>query len=435
MKKLMSSIGSMLLMSSLILSGCGGSTSETSQPNQQPAEQPKQEAPKQEQVVLSMHSWRVEDTDGYKKVIAAFEEENPGIKIEFKPFKATEYNTILNTALQSDSGPDIMQLRPYQAGMSLADAGYLEPVDGIAGIKEFAPDVMAAATAKDGKVYGVPLSLNSTQVYYNKKIFEENGLTEPKTWDELITTAKTLKDKGVTPFAFGSKEGWLLSLTHGVIAPGTYNAKEFVDPLLKGEKDFKSAEFAKSIERLKELSAYFPDNYTGLDGNDIRTLFFTGKAAMYIHGSFELEVLQKMNPDLALDFFPMPMENGEAVITTWVDGSYGVNAKSPHKAEAMKFMEFMTTKKFGEVFANEFKRIPALPGVTVDEPLVNKMAEWSQKSSSPYLMVVNFNQGDPTTKATIENSLQGMFLDQLTPEQVVDAVQKSAETWFEPFKK
>lgn len=433
MKKWLTSMGSMLLMSSLVMSGCGGSSNEASQP---PAEQPKPEAsaPAKDPVVLSMHSWRVEDTEGYKKVIAAFEAENPGIKIDFKPFKATEYNTILNTALQSDTGPDIMQLRPYRAGMTLAEAGYLEPLDGVAGLKDFAPNVLAAATANDGKVYGVPLSLNSTQIYYNKKIFEANGLTEPKSWDELISVAKTLKDKGVTPFAFGSKEGWLLSLSHGVIAPGTYNAGEFVDPLLKGEKNFKSPEFVKSLERLKELSAYFPDNFTGLDGNDIRTLFFTEKAAMYIQGSFELEVLQKMNPDLALDFFPMPTDNGQSVITTWVDGSYGVNAKSAKKAEAMKFMEFMTTKQFADVFANEFKRIPALPGVNVNEPLVNKMAELSQTASSPYLMVVNFNQGEPTTKATIENALQGMFLGQLTPEQVAEEVQKATDTWFQPKK-
>ncbi|MBO8163622.1 MAG: extracellular solute-binding protein [Brevibacillus sp.] len=422
-----------LLMSlSMFLAACGGESggSTSNGSTGQEAEQPKAD-----QVVLQMHSWRVEDAEGYKKIIKEFEQENPGIKIEFKPFKATEYNTILNTALQSGSGPDIIQLRPYQSGMDLADAGHLEPLDNVPGIKDFPQDVIAAATAKDGKVYGVPLSINSTQIYYNKKIFEENGIQEPKSWDELINIAKTLKEKGITPFAFGAKENWLLSLSHGVIAPGTYNGNQFVEKILKGETNFLSPEFTKSIERMQELVPYFPDNFVGLDGNDIRTLFFTEKAAMYIHGSFELEVLNKMNPDLQLDFFPMPTEDGSAVITTWVDGSWGVNSKSAHKEEALKFMEFLASKKFGQLFANEFKRISAIPGVAVDDPLVNKMAELTQSSSTPYLLLVHFGEGNPSPKKQIENHLQGMYLGEVTPEQVAQEVQKAAEVWFEPFKK
>ncbi|MFY0542882.1 ABC transporter substrate-binding protein [Brevibacillus sp. H7] len=423
-------LAAVLLFASVALTACGGGKSSN------PGEgQGQQGGNTKDQVVLQMHSWRVEDTEGYAKVIKAFEAENPGIKIEFKPFKATEYNTILNTALQSDSGPDIMQLRPYATGMALAEAGHLEPLDSVSGISSFSKDVLAAATAKDGKVYGVPLSLNSTQIYYNKKIFEQNGLQEPKSWDELIATAKTLKEKGITPFAFGSKEGWLLSLSHGVIAPGTYNGNAWVEKLLKGETSFDSPEFKKSLARMNELTPYFPNNFTGLELNDLRAMFATEKAAMFINGSFELEGIKKLNPDLALDFFPMPTDEGKQVLTTWVDGSYGVNAKSKHKAEALKFMEFMASAKFGELFANEFKRISAVPNVSASDPLVNKMAQLSGSSSTPYLMVVNFNEGKPTTKQTLENALQGMYLGQLTPEQVAQEVQKSAESWFAPFKK
>lgn len=439
MKRLRFIVPLLVMLGALLLSACGGGTETTKPAGEQPQPQQPQQPQQQQQpqqVVLSMHSWRVEDTEGYAKLIEAFEAENPGIKIEFKPFKATEYNTILNTALQSGSGPDIMQLRPYAAGVALAEAGYLEPLDNLPGINTFSKEVLAAATGKDGKVYGVPLSLNSTQIYYNKKIFDQHGLKEPKSWDELIALAKTLKEKGITPFAFGAKEGWLLSLSHGVIAPGTYNGNDFVGKLLNGESKLNSPEFVKSIERMQELSAYFPENFVGLELNDIRPLFATEKAAMFINGSFELEGIKKLNPDLQIDFFPMPTENGKTVITTWVDGSYAVNAKSPHKAEALKFLEFMTTKKFGELFANQFKRISPVPGVSTSDPLVNKMAELSQSSSTPYLMVVHLNEGKPnTTKQTIETSLQGMYLGQLTPQQVAEEVQKSAESWFAPFKK
>ncbi|MBG9943584.1 extracellular solute-binding protein [Brevibacillus formosus] len=419
-------VASIVLAAVMVVTGCSSGGTETESGGGQDGGQ---------QVTLSMHSWRVEDTEGYQAIIKAFEADNPNIKIDFKPFKATEYNTILNTALQSDSGPDILQLRPYAPGITLAEAGHLEPLDNVPGLSTIPRDVLAAATGKDGKVYGVPLSLNSTQFYYNKKIFEQNGLQAPKSWDELIATAKTLKEKGIVPISFGAKEGWLLSLSHGVIAPASYSGTDYLDKLLKGESDLKSAEFLQSVQRMQELIPYFPENYVGLELNDMRTLFATEKAAMFINGSFELEGIKKLNPDLPLDFFPMPTNDGKQVLTTWVDGSYAVNAKSKHKKEALKFMEFMATKKFGELFANQFKRISAVPGVSTDDPLVNKMAELSQSSATPYLMVVNFAEGKPTTKQTLENALQGMYLGKLTPEQVVEEVQKSAATWFPPFKK
>ncbi|WP_400161889.1 ABC transporter substrate-binding protein [Brevibacillus sp. TJ4] len=424
-------LASVSLAALLALAGC----SSTSDSNTGTGTEPTGNEGGAEQVTVSMHSWRVEDTEGYAKLIAAFEADNPGIKIDFKPFKATEYNTILNTALQSDSGPDILQLRPYAAGLTLAEAGYLEPLDNLPGINNFPKETLAVATGKDGKIYGVPLNLSTTQFYYNKQIFEENGLSEPQSWDELIATAQALKDKGITPIAFGAKEGWLLSLAHGVIAPGTYGGNAYVDKLLNGETDLKSPEFLRSIQRMQELIPYFPENYIGLDLNDQRTLFATGKAAMFINGNFELEGLLKLNPDLPLDFFPMPGDDGQKILTTWVDGSYAVNAKSKNKEAALKFMEYMTTTQFGQQFANEFKRISAVPGVSVDDPLVNKMSELAQNNSSSYLMVVHFTGGNPTTKQTLENALQGMYLGEMTPEQVVEEVQKSAETWFEPFKK
>lgn len=425
---------SVVLAAAMALAGCS-SGGETTQPGSNPGNNAGGSQGGSEQVTVSMHSWRVEDTEGYNKIIKAYEAENPNVKIDFKPFKATEYNTILNTALQSDSGPDILQLRPYAPGVSLAEAGYLEPLDNLPGISNFPKDVLAAATGKNGKVYGVPLSLNSTQVYYNKKIFEQNGLQEPKSWDELIAISNTLKEKGIVPISFGAKEGWLLSLSHGVIAPGAYGGNGYVDKLLKGESDLQSPEFLKSVQRMQELTPYFPENYVGLDLNDIRTMFATEKAAMFINGSFELEGVKKLNPDLQLDFFPMPTDDGKTVLTTWVDGSYAVNAKSKHKQEALKFLEYMTSKKFGEEFANQFKRISAVPGVKTDDPLVNKMADLSQTQSTPYLMVVHFAEGKPTTKQTLENALQGMYLGKMTPEQVVEEVQKSAATWFAPFKK
>ncbi|MDQ0340018.1 raffinose/stachyose/melibiose transport system substrate-binding protein [Caldalkalibacillus uzonensis] len=420
------------LVFAFLLVGCSGETDSGSGEDQNGQEQ---ETTAGETVKLTITSWRTEDTEAYNRIIEEFNKEYPHIEVEFRPQKNTEYNTLLNTALQSGSAADIIQLRPYQAGMQLADAGYLEPLDSIIALQDFPPEILEAATASDGKIYGVPLSINSAQIYYNTRLFDEYGLEEPKTWDELLDVAETLQQKGIIPFAIGSMEGWILSLTHAVLGPAFYAGNDFVEDILSGDKDFTSEEFVASIEAMKELAKYFPDNYVGLSGDDMRTLFVTEQAGMYVMGSFELEVITQLNPDLEFDFFPTPpASGGEATITTWVDGSYGVNADSPHKQEALTFIEFMTSEQFGTLFANELKRISAVPNVQTDDPMVQKMADLAAENSTPYMILVYFNEGNPTTKQELEAALQGMYLDELTPEEVADKVQQSVNTWFEPNK-
>lgn len=406
------------------LAGCG--TKETE----------KTTGDKKETVRLTMTSWRVEDTKPYEKLIEAFKKENSGIDIEFTPQKATEYDTILDTSLKGDQAADIIQLRPYSGATKIADAGYLEPLDSAKGLSSIDSSLLDAAKGSDGKVYGVPLSTNSTQIYYNKKLFEKAGVSVPKTWDELIQASKTLKEQKIIPFALGSKDGWILSLTHATIGPQVYGGKDFAAKVLKGETNFKDPKFVASIKRFDDLKPYFPDNFTGLSATDAQALFFTEQAAMYIGGSWDLQVIRDKNKNLDFDFFPVPPQSsgGKATLTTWVDGSYGVNKNSKHKAEAMKFMEFMTTKEFGQVFADNFGRVSAVKGVSPQDPIVKKMAELSESVGTPYMILIYFAQGNPSTKKVLENELQGMLLNKATPQQVAQKVQGSADSWFKPKK-
>ncbi|WP_248925766.1 ABC transporter substrate-binding protein [Paenibacillus hamazuiensis] len=437
MKRMFKSSMIVAAAAALSLAGCSQSGG-PSQAGETPKDNGGQKTEQQQaKVKLTMGSWRTEDRDAYEKIIKEFNKQNPNIEIAFNPTKNTEYNTVLNTALQTGSGPDIIQLRPYAAGIALADAGYLEPLDGVKGLDQFSKETLSAATGKDGKVYGIPTVFSSTQIFYNKKLFAKFGIQEPKTWDELLKAADTLKQNKIAPFAFGSKEGWILSLTHGALGPQIYGGTDFVKNITSGKTNFKSKEFTDSIAMMQGLAKYFPDNYSGVSMDDMRNMFVTEQAGMMVMGDWEIAVMKKMNPDLDMDVFPVPPQkaDGKASVTTWVDGSYAVNAKSAHKAEAMKFIEFMTTKEFGTLVANELMKPSTIPGVEAKDPLVTKISKYANSISTPYMMVVHFAAGNPTTKATLETSMQGMYLNKLTPEQVADEVQKSADSWFKPAAK
>ena len=121
----------------LVLAACNGGTSAPVSGGQtEGTSAPAAEPAKGEPVELVMYSWRTEDKDAYAKFLTEFEKQHTNIKVKFKSFKSTEYNTILSNSLTSGTGVDIVQLRPYSGATSIADAGYLLPLDDVKGVAE-----------------------------------------------------------------------------------------------------------------------------------------------------------------------------------------------------------------------------------------------------------------------------------------------------------
>ncbi|CAG7643182.1 extracellular solute-binding protein [Paenibacillus allorhizosphaerae] len=424
---------SMLLLTTALASACGNASTPNDAKAGAGGEVSK---PKGDPVKLTMYSWRPEDKEGYAKIIAAFEKDNPDIKVDFKPLKSTEYNTILANSLQSGIGVDILQLRPYDGARALADANYLVPVDGVKGLDGIPSAYLDAARGSDNKVYGVPFMLNNAVIFYNKKIFTDNNIQVPETWDEFVKVGETLKSKNIVPIAQSGKAAYLLSMTHTVIGPSAYGGNDYVQALLKGTTKFTDAKFVDSINRMKQLDTFFPKDFVALEDKDAQALFYTGKAAMYINGSHRIETFEANKVDFPIDFIPgLSAKKGEpAQIATWVDGSYAIAKSSKYPEQAKKFIEFIASKQFGQLFSDELTRVSPIKGVEPKHPLLKRMATLSEKSSTPYLLLTNFSQGTPTTKTTFEDSLQGMYIGKLTVDKVAQDTQASADKWFKPQK-
>ncbi|KIL41642.1 sugar ABC transporter substrate-binding protein [Gordoniibacillus kamchatkensis] len=435
-------IGSLMLLLSSIVTACGGGSAakpaDAKPSDAKPAASGGEAAkPKGDPVKLVMYSWRPEDKDGYAKIVAEFEKDNPDIKVEFKPFKSTEYNTILTNALQSGTGVDVLQLRPYDGAKALADAGYLTPVDKVKGIENIPDSYLDAARGSDKKVYGIPIMLNNAVIFYNKKLFDDNGLQVPQTWDEFVKTCDALKAKNIIPIAQSGKAAYLLSTTHAVIGPSAYGGgTDFMNAVLSGATNFKDAKFVESIKRMKQLEAYFPKDFVAIEDKDAQALFYTSKAAMYINGSQRLETFETNKVAFPVEFMPgLSGKKGDpAPIATWVDGSYGIAKSSKHQEQALKLIEFIASKKFGQMYSDELTRVSPINGVAPKHPQLQKMAAYAEKNSTPYLLLTKFSQGTPTTKTTFEDSLQGMYIGKLTPEKVAEDTQASADKWFKPQK-
>jgi raffinose/stachyose/melibiose transport system substrate-binding protein len=389
-------------------------------------------------VTLSVWSWRPEDAAIYKQIFAKFHESHPHITVDFKPYKSTEYNTILSTGLTQAGGPDVAQLRAYGGVQPLIQAGDLAPLDGqVAGLSNFETAALDGARGKkDGKVYGVPLEMSTFQVYYNKDIFSKYQLQPPTTWDQMIAAARTLVNAKVTPFAAAGKDTWLLPLYKDTFAATRYGGPDFEKKVLAGQAKFTDPSYVASLDVLNQLKPYFPKDQMGLGETDVQTLFATGKAAMIPEGSFALAPLKAINPDLNLGVFNVPPAPGAVVDKPlqvgWVDASYGLNAKSAHQKEALELLQWMTTTDFGKLVADNLKQVSLIKGVQSSDPLLGQMVSSYRTDPTPYLMLVDFRYGTPLGSDLEAAGLQKMLLGQQSATQVANDIQTGISQWFKP---
>lgn len=387
---------------------------------------------------LTFWSWRQEDRAAYEQFIEAFEAANPDISVTFETFEATNYNTILSTALAGGTGPDVMMVRAYGGLENVATAGYLEPLseENVPALADFAEPALAAESVReDGQIYAVPFASQTQLVIYNKAIFDANGLEEPQTWEELVALSQTLKDAGIIPFANGTATAWQNeTVTFGL--GSSLMGSDFYDDLMAGEADFTDERFTSALAAVNDLAQeYFPDGFIGLDYPSAQQLFASGMAGMFIGGSYELATFEGLNPEIEMGVFAAPggTAEDEKLVGLYFDGGYAVNAASPNKEAAITFVNYLASQEFGQAFANTLNNISAVPGVSFDDPLLAEVNELNQ-SSIPYLMLVHFRYGEPSGSVLIQSEMQKLFAGETTPEAIGEALTTGLAAWYEPFQ-
>lgn len=152
--------------------------------------------------------------DGYNAIAEKFSENNEyGVTVEIEFYENEQYKTKLTTLMASNAVPDIFltwelsYLQPFVEGGKVADiTSYLEEDQEW---KNSFADGTLDLLAYDGKNYGVPTQKSLCVMFYNKQIFEENGVEVPTTYEEFLDVCQTLKDNGVTPMTMCGSDAWI----------------------------------------------------------------------------------------------------------------------------------------------------------------------------------------------------------------------------------
>jgi raffinose/stachyose/melibiose transport system substrate-binding protein len=123
----------------------------------------------------------------FSEIIDQYMAENPNVAVELTYFGSDLFNPTLVPALNAGEGPDIWAFGtgPGQP-QAIIEAGHaldLTPYFCELGWNEKIPEQIVNYTSSDGKLWAVGDSVESTQLFYNTAIFEENGIEVPATWE------------------------------------------------------------------------------------------------------------------------------------------------------------------------------------------------------------------------------------------------------------
>jgi raffinose/stachyose/melibiose transport system substrate-binding protein len=436
--KIVRSITFAVWLISLIASGCSAITpTPAALPQATVAQTP---APLQE-VVLTMGSWRSDDVEQMARILAKFHERYPSISIKYDTAYQPDYDTPLLAQLKGGTGPDLFYLRSFADSRKLFEQGFLEPLDDLASLKEnFSPAARAPWATDDGKPYGVPYIATSHGIYYNVDLFNKLGLKVPATWEELLTAAKKIQDAGVIPFANSSGSKWTMAeMVFMNLAPNFIGGREGRLEYLTGKRCLNDPHIVAAFQAIKDIAPFLPPNQATLKNLDSIQLFAQGKAAMMLDGSWDIHLFEEQKPVFAFSVFAPPPPAGQpAYLTFHPDVGMGLNAASQHKAEARKFLEWMTTPGFAELLGNE------LPGFY---PMQTTLPTLKNEHANTFLALnkgrgtdVRFvweklMAGAPSAYDLVMNGTIAVVKGEQSPQQAADALQAGVAQWFEPAQK
>jgi raffinose/stachyose/melibiose transport system substrate-binding protein len=372
-------------------------------------------------------------------VAKKYEALHPGVKVELIQESDDSVKGKTKALVASNSLPDVYFTWTGSWGENFVRgkrAVDLTPV--IGPDTEWGKTLATAAVSAfqyNGKLYGIPLYLDAKFMGYNKSLFEKAGITEPKTFDDLLSACASLKKTGVTPISFGNKEGW----------PGVHYAGQLLAynvPQATLEKDFVPATaeytdpgYVESLKQYKQIIDECSDG-SGTNGSSYASAlqqFSNGKSAMYYQEIIEFD---QSTADGALKrenfgFFKLPVPKDAKGDVKAIEGApegYMINAASKNVPLAIDFMRFVTSAENGKILsAPPYGQPSATVGGYSAESMNPTVVDGLKViADSSYLMPWLDTANPPRVAAAWLSGLQALIGGSMTPEQVMERVKEAA---------
>lgn len=277
-----------------------------------------------------------------KPVIDEFEKQNPGIKISYQLQSPQDYQDRIKTSLQGQNSPDIVRLHSTWLPL-FAEHLFPAPANSVSATEistNFYPIVSKSLVAGT-QVYGVPMTMEGLALYINNAMFQQKSLSTPKTWEDVLSAAKALKE--VDPLSG--------KITRAGISLGnTSNVEHWPDivslMLLQAGVKLTKPTDPEVIATITYYTDFVNKHRVWDDTLPPSTIAFANeKVAMIIAPTWRAAEIKSINPSLSWQTVPVPQlpDSDQVNWTSFWFEAVGKNSKHPQ--EAWKFLSFLASAK------------------------------------------------------------------------------------------
>jgi len=369
-------------------------------------------------IVLRFAHWQLESglRDALDELAREYEALHPHVRIEQVPVPNRTYAQWLQTRLIGDNATDIIQLpraledetlarhflplttevelpNPYNAGTEFADLPWRETfVDGLGGAFSYRPTLL--------EYYGIPMSMFTIRIYYNRDLWRRLlGDAPPPTDYEnfralCAEAAAVAAREGIQAIPLvGSYDNGPILITRFVgsqtqhLAATISRSRTLVATqadinlgYLRGEWSINDPALDAAFSLAREVSLLMQPGYSQLRHEDATFHFTQGRALMVTSGSWDAPVFRALC-DFGLGVFDIPIPGAEhprygpqvlgpaSEADTSTGMAFAVTLRTPHRAEAVDFLRFLTSHAGNSAFSRRSGWLPSVVGVTPTEEL------------------------------------------------------------------
>ncbi|MET1004518.1 MAG: extracellular solute-binding protein [Propionibacteriaceae bacterium] len=310
---------------------------------------------------ITFHMSKPEAIPFFRDLTAQFNAEQSDVRVTLD----TASN--LSAGFLRGNPPDVGLLN-YNMEMSrFMERGALSDLSDMPEAERIRPDVQDLVdqyATYPGRTSVLPYSVAAASVIYNVQMFEDNGLSVPTTWDELIAVCDTLEAAGITPIYSTYKEPWtvgqgLFDYTVG----GSIDVADFYEQMDEEGTAVgpdSAVSFQKTlhdpVERMVELAGYSNGDAESRGYGDGNVAFANEEAAMYLQGPWALGEIAKTNPDLVLGTFPLPVTDDpdDLKVRVNLDLALWIPEASDDKEAARQFVSYLMQQDVMDEYNAEF---------------------------------------------------------------------------------
>jgi len=391
-------------------------------------------------------------SDGFRTVLAAWDEAHPDITLNQNVLANAEYKTQIATLAAAGDLPDVFLLQGMNTKDWAKQGLVYDLTDAIKASPYYNDYVQNYFTPfKDGdSIYGYPVLTGGTctVVIYDKAMWKDAGYdTFPSTWEDVEKAAEYFNEQGITTVAFGNGGKWQANSDFLSTLGNRYTGPDwFLSLINKGGAAFTDEAFVKALTEMQHLfteTSIFNEDFNAVTNEDAREYYISGDAAAFIGGNWDESYIwatlkesdeEKWN-NMGFAVLPQPADATEAPTSQNIGLGYAVAisskvAEDPDKlAAAIDLAQEITGPAFASYVAENY----ALGGLTkvgdVDlssfDQITQDFYNYSYVDTEPCEIYDSY-----ITNAVwdvLNTDLQTMMNGEMSPEDVAANAQKAYE--------